>query len=367
MILKIYITIKIYIKSLISNCFINFSSLLFLPIAMVGIMGLVGSSMFNGSNNIEKTDVFIVDNDRSSYSSNLIDFVKGDLKSIASIVDNKDDASIEISIPKGYSKQIKSNSSGTIYLENIGRKVNNISTISKLIDKYHEKLYISNIYGTYSNIFKQMYFNNSIESNYIDNVGSQSSYQFHTITCLGLMVIMAIISNYNSNNSDLYVGLQKRITSQPLSKFELIAYDSLAIFIQSFIFTVLYVFFFRAIKVNFMGNIFILLLISAVTSLFVTSISIFLISIFPKKIGTLVVYILLSLQFLFGGIAYGLSNFLDSFSMLSPTKLISDMFTNYNTTGNFSSFSSSFLICIAISLILLVVSIVKEKYFRREI
>ncbi len=69
----------------------------------------------------------------------------------------------------------------------------------------------------------------------------------------------------------------------PITRVQFLIYDFVGLWIYSFIFLLLYVLFFRILGITFKGNFAILLLLCALSSYFMTSISTFVTSFLVKN------------------------------------------------------------------------------------
>ncbi|GAA0228600.1 ABC transporter permease [Metaclostridioides mangenotii] len=367
--MKIYISIKTFFKGIKNNFIMYIVTLLLLPLFLAGFMGAITDGMFKNPADIEKFNVNIVDKNNTAYSENLKNYIKNDLNGLVNIVKNENDSNIEILIPGDYSSNVESKTPSNIYIKEIDDKNRNKSTIiSGVLDNYHEMLYLNKVKAADNNNFKQIFTKKALATEYIKPDIMPNSYEFYALSLLGFLVIMMIMSNAVSAHLDQYTGLYKRTYSLPVSRVELLFHNTLSIFLYSFIFLTLYIMFYRFLGITFKGNFAVIIWLSAVASIFVAALSNFISSVFPKKIGTVFTYLLLVLEVVFGGMLNGFSDSLiDKFSNLSPTYLINEMFSNFNLYNNYANISTTVNTCIIVSLVLIVLTVVKEKFSWREI
>ncbi|WP_243113297.1 ABC transporter permease [Romboutsia sp. Marseille-P6047] len=249
-------------------------------------------------------------------------------------------------------------------MKELHKKSSNFSSIAKnIIDNYHEELYFSDV-GT-----------SFIESKFVDSNISKSSSEYFAISLLGFLIISMIFNNtasgYDGEVSNSYIGeysgLNKRIYSMPISRVSKLILSFVNLFIYSLIFLILYVFINRFLGTAFTGNIFLLIIICLITSIFIASISKFISSFIPKKYGVIITCILSFAELILGGTFVPFYEDLSKFYTLSPTHIINNLFTNYSVYDNFSSISTSCILILLISSILFILSAIKEKYHWREI
>ncbi|HCQ6015621.1 TPA: ABC transporter permease, partial [Clostridioides difficile] len=236
-----------------------------------------------------------------------------------------------------------------------------------ILDTYHEKLYLNNSQKLSSEDFSKLFNKNSIDTSIIKNNVKQNSYEYFALVSLGFFAIIFIMNSILSNYVSESKGLSKRLYSIPVTRVQFLIYDFIGFWIYSFIFLSLYVLFFRTLGVTFKGNFVILALLCALASYFMTSISTFITTFFSKKYGTVIVYALLFLQTVFGGIFSIVNDVFTKFTSLSPTYLIGTLFSNYETFKTIDSIESLIFTCLIASTVLIALSIVKEKYKWREV
>ena len=365
--MKLYGSLKIFFKALKSNFLINLSYFLILPLALAFFMGMIEEKLYESPIKTDPVSITIVDNDNSTYSGYFKDFCKNNLSEVVKIEKNKDDAELEVSIPKGYEKHILNKTQTNIEIKELDSS-KYTTLIQNLFDNYHETIYLSSLENSLNkNNLEEIFNKSSINTQIVKSNIKQNSYEFFAITMLGFLAITFITNNVVANYISDSNGIVKRNYSLPIGKVELLIHDIVTSTIYAFIFILLYAVFFRFLNIAFTGNIVILIAIVFAISLFISSVTSFLYNFFNKTIGQLLAYILMMAQILFGGMLSGFSEVLDSFSNLNPCYIITEMFTNYDVYNTFSSVSNYFYLCFIMSIILIVVTSLKVKYSWREI
>ncbi|MCC0708285.1 MULTISPECIES: ABC transporter permease [unclassified Clostridioides] len=365
--MKLYISVKTMLKGLKSSFMISLLYFLALPLLLAWFLGMVTGDMFQNPIKTEPISIVVYDKDSSKLSSNLTNFLKGDLSSVLKINKDDSDADLKLTIPKGYENNILNEKSNTLNIEKLGTNDDLAILLQNILDTYHEKLYLNNSQKLSSEDFSKLFNKSSIATSIIKSDIEQNSYEYFALVSLGFLVIIFIMNNILSNYISESKGLSKRLYSMPITRVQYLIYDFVGLWIYSFIFLLLYVLFFRILGITFKGNLAILTLLCALSSYFMTSISTFVTSFFSKKYGTFIVYMLLFLQTIFGGIFNMISETFTKFTSLSPTYLIGALYSDYESFNTLSSISNLIVTCLVASTILIIFSIVKEKYKWREI
>lgn len=365
--MKLYISVKTMLKGLKSSFMLNLIYFLALPLLLAGFLGMVTEDMFQNPIKTEPMSIVVYDKDNSKLSNNLTNYLKDDLSSVLKIQKDYSDADLKLTIPKGYENNILKEKSNTLSIEKLGTRDDIAVLLQNILNTYHEKLYLNNFQKLSSEEFSKLFNKSSIANSIIKSDTEQNSYEYFALVSLGFLVIIFIMNNILSNYISESKGLSKRLYSMPITRVQFLIYDFVGLWIYSFIFLLLYVLFFRILGITFKGNLATLTLICAISSYFMTSISTFVTSFFSKKYGTFIVYILLFLQTIFGGIFNMISEAFSKFVSLSPTYLIGTLYSDYESFKTLNSISNLIVTCLIISTILIILSIVKEKYKWREI
>ncbi|MDI7815163.1 ABC transporter permease [Clostridioides difficile] len=365
--MKLYISVKTMLKGLKSSFILNLIYFLALPLVLAGFLGMVTESMFQNPIKTDLTSIVIYDKDNTKLSSNLTGYLKNDLSSILTVQKDDSKADLKLTIPKGYENNLLNEKSNTLSIEKLKSSDNIAILLQDILDTYHEKLYLNNSQKLSSEDFSKLFNKNSIDASIIKNNVKQNSYEYFALVSLGFLVIIFIMNNILSNYINESKGLSKRLYSMPVTRVQFLIYDFVGLWIYSFIFLLLYVLFFRILGITFKGNFAILTSLCALSSCFMTSISTFVTAFFSKKYGTVIVYALLFLQTVFGGIFSMVNDVFTKFTSLSPTYLIGTLFSNYETFKTIDSIGSLIFICLIASTVLIALSIIKEKYKWREI
>ncbi|MEF9992600.1 MAG: ABC transporter permease [Romboutsia sp.] len=361
--MKLLANIKLFIKSIKSNFFVNLIYFLGLPLVLSLVFGNIMNIVFGNPIETEVTPISIVDNDNSIESENFTKFIENDLKDLFQITPKKDSADFEVIIPNNYEESILKSNFTTIEINELKTRGDVLTLLSNIIDNYHENLYTSRLASTnIGDIFNKT----SLETSYVDVDVSMDSQKYFAISMITLLAMIFITNNVAITYLGESNGLSKRIYSLPLKRTTQLIHDTIILWIYSFIFVLAYVLIHRYLKIAFTGNIFLLILICGASSLFIATCSSFITSFLSKTFANIIVTILFIAQIFFGGTFGPISDFLQKFVQISPLYLINELFTKYSNFDNFSSLSATFILCLAVSLVIFMASFVKEKYRWRE-
>lgn len=357
--MRLLYTIKYFLKGFKNNIFLNLGYFLVLPLVLAIFMSSIFDMQFKSPIKTEVSPIFVTDNDKTSSSKALIEFINSDLKYLFEIQSTKDDAYLEIVIPDNYEHSIENNKS--MYIDLVNLKTNNSIDVlmQNILDKYHEQIYLSKLDSDKN--LDELFSKSSLTTNYITSSNNKSAKEYFAVSMLGYLILLFILNNVHIGYLSDTNGFNKRFYSMPIKRTTLLLYDCVILFLYSFVVLMLYILANRFLNMAFLGNLIPLIFICLIVSIFMSCASNFLSVFLPKKLGLPLLYILMIVQTIFGGAFFPIDSIV--MQKLSPLYFITDLFNNYNCI---STNSSSILICLAFSIILFLASCIKEKYAWRE-
>ncbi|MBO3443610.1 ABC transporter permease [Clostridium sp. CCUG 7971] len=352
--MRFFYTIKFFFKGLKSNLLLNLFSFLILPLGLSWLFGMMGKMEFQNPNIVEVTPIVMTDKDNSTYSKSLVNFIENDLNTLFKITNKDENVDLEIVIPNNYEESILNNKSSNIEIKELTTRGQLSSLMKNILDDYHQNLYYKNTSSSF------------IESTTIDSEIKTTSTEYFAVSFLGFLGIMFIMFMSNGEYLSESNGIKKRYQSMPISRCTQLIYEFISSILYFLIFILLYLLSFRCFNISFTGNLFTLILLAVITSIFIASISSFLGVFFSKKYGLIIVYTLMMAVFVLGGIITPFVDALASLSKLSPLYLITNLFTKFNIYNSFEHLLNPIIIILAMSITLLIASLLKEKYSWRE-
>lgn len=360
--MRLLANIKMLFKSLKSNLLLTFGTFLFVPLILSMVLGNMLDVAFKNPITVEAVPVKIIDNDKSIASKALKDFINNDIKDLFYI--SNDDADLSLVIPKNYEDSIKNQKPISITINQLNPKGSGSNQLKDIIDGYHENLYLSslNLDSKTSSIFSKP----SIDTTLIKSKEIQSSREYYAISMIVFLLVIFMSNNVAGTYLGESNGISKRMYSMPIKRTTQIIYDIFLSVIYSLIFVILYILINRFFNIAFDENLISLFIVSLVACILVACISTFISSFFSKKLGIIFVNIIMIIQIVLGGIFMPVSDNLAVFSKISPLYLINELFMEFTTTNTLSSISSTIFITLGISLLLFIVTFIKEKYSWRE-
>lgn len=360
--MKLLANIKMLFKSLKNHLLITFGTFLGIPLILSLALGNMLDFAFKNPITIEAVPIKITDNDNSSASKALKDFINNDIKDLFYI--NDADADLNLVIPKNYEESIKNQKPISIIINQSKPKGHVADQLKDIIDGYHENLYLVslNLDTDTSSIFSKP----SIDTTLIKSKEIQSSSEYYAISMLVFLLVMFMSNNVVANYLGESNGLSKRMLSMPIKRTTQIIYDIFISVIYSLIFVILYILINRVLNIAFDENLISLFIVSLVACVFVACTSIFISSFFSKRFGVMFINIIMVIQIILGGTFVPVSDSIYAFSKISPFYLINELFMKFTTNNNLSSISSTIFITLVISLLLFIVTFIKEKYSWRE-
>lgn len=348
--------VKTTLKGMFANGIIIIAYFVLLPVILAGVMGFMQGSTHDNPLKLKKVTVSIVDEDKTKMSQSLIEFLKSeDIQELVAI--SNEDSNCDLIIKEGYEKNLISLNKGNIVIKKNNNERNTaIETLKVILDKYHKGMYVGLSGGSQEELEK-LNDNKAVESTIIDVEENISSYRMMSSSMIGFVVTMLIYGLIEGSYSKQSVNLSNKIRSTPTSRLGLLISDLATNFIYCFIIMSVYVLFFRFTRVNFTGNIFSLTLILGVSSLFMSTISIMVLSLFGPKYGKIVGVIMFLIPVASMEMFSGVESILSSFSVTHLIIKVVNWFTLY---GTLKGVYSSILILFGLSVIFFIISMIKE-------
>ncbi|MGL5766095.1 MAG: hypothetical protein ACRCX8_10695, partial [Sarcina sp.] len=164
----------------------------------------------------------------------------------------------------------------------------------------------------------------------------------------GFIISMLIYYSILGSTMGPSISIERRVRALPLKKSTQYMYEYLGMIVYSFIIIGAYVFFFKGIGLSFKGNIFTLLFLVFIASVFVASTT-SLIGTFKKKIAK-IVGSMLFLLFVAGSESFGAMG--GSVGITSPTASFESAFVQFNNVQNISGNEKALIITLILGLIL---------------
>lgn len=348
--------VKTTLKGMFANGIITIAYFVLLPVILAGVMGFMQGSTHDNPLKLKKVTVSIVDEDKTKMSQSLIEFLKSeDIQELVAI--SNEDSNCDLIIKEGYEKNLISLNKGNIVIKKNNNERNTaIETLKVILDKYHKGMYVG-ISGGSQEELEKLNDNKAVESTIIDVEENISSYRMMSSSMIGFVVTMLIYGLIEGSYSKQSVNLSNKIRSTPTSRLGLLISDLATNFIYCFIIMSVYVLFFRFTRVNFTGNIFSLTLILGISSLFMSTISMMVLSLFGPKYGKTVGIIMFLVPIASMEMFSGVESILSSFSVTHLIIKVVNWFTLY---GTLKGVYSSILILFGLSVIFFIISMIKE-------
>ena len=327
--MKVLYYMKTTLKGMFANGLITIAYFVLLPVILAGVMGFMKSSTHDNPLKLKKVTVSIVDEDKTKMSQSLIDFLKSeDMQELVTISD--EESNCDLIIKEGYEKNLTSLNKGNIVIKkNNNERKTAIETLKVILDKYHKSMYVG-ISGGSQEELERLNDNKAVESTIIDVEENISSYKMMSSSMIGFVVTMLIYGLIEGSYSKQSVDLANKIRSTPI---------------------------FRFTGVNFTGNILSLTLILGVSSLFMSTISMMVLSLFGPKYGRIVGVIMFLIPLASMEMFSGVESILSS---LSVTHLIIKIVNWFTLYGTLKGVYGSILILFGLSVIFFIISMIKE-------
>lgn len=352
--MKLFMHLKITFKGMIKNGVVTVAMCILFPIVLAGFMGFLSDSIGSNPLKLKQLSLNVIDEDNSSSSLALIDFLKGEeMKELIEITD-KGDADLIIS--KGYEESVLAPKNNNIKIIEREKGHMVINTLKVILDKYHKSIYMSISGGNLEDL-NTISSANVIENTIIDYKKDMSSYEIMASSMSAFVIIMLLNTFIQGNYADISKNLERRIKATPISRARYFIYDYIALFCYSFVIILCYTMFFRFAGIAFRGNPLSLIAIVLIASALVSSLSKFVCNFFGEKYGKAVGIFLYILPFIGMEMFSGQVNII---SKLAPTHYISKALETFNLNGSIAEVQSELLIILGVSFLLFIIVVIKE-------
>ena len=352
--------IKTTLKSMFSNGVITIAYFILFPILLASFMAFFQDNVHENPLKLKDVKVQISDKDNSEMSLKLAELMRSsDLKEFVNLVDK--DADIELVINKGYEKNLLGLDGGNIVINKLedGRELA-IDTLKTILDKYHENMYVV-ISGGNALELNNISTQSIIDETTIDTVEGANNYEKIIASMLGFVIALLMSTIIQSGYVDISMKLDKRVNSTPITKLQLLIYDTVALFVYAFIILSAYVFFFRIVGLSFKGNILDLIILILTGTTMVTLVSKTVTYVLGANYGKVIGVIFYTIPLISGEMFLGEGN---KFSILSPTHYLNNAFSIYNSTVSIDGTGKWLLIILGVSVAMYLAAIIKASIKR---
>lgn len=347
--------IKTTLKSMFSSILVLIANFILFPILMACFMGFMQSSAGSNPLELKQTSISIIDEDNTEMSQKLKDMLSSEeLSKFIEIDDEEPD--FDLKIEKGYEEEVLSLQEGKITInKNIKNRELTAQTIKVILDNYHKNLYAV-ISGDGLGDLNTILNSEIIKNTTIDKIETNNTYEKMATLMISYVISYLMIVLIQSSYSDKSISIDNRMISLPITKVQILIYDSIGVFIYSFVVIVTYVMFFRIIDLGFRGSLISLFVLAIISSIFITAIVKAISTIFGGKYGKIVGSIVFMIPIISGEIfGFGIKNI----TVISPTHYLNNAFNLYNMNGNLQECGKWITIVILISAVIYSAAIVK--------
>lgn len=373
--MKLLAFLKVTLKGIIRELPIFLLSYAVYPLVIALVMSFAQQDMFTPVINNPIFSIIIVDEDETPSSKNLVSFLTNEevSKVITVITDEDEDFDYTLRIPVNYENSLLGQNSVSVTVEAEEKASSSKGNLLvNIVDKYNSELsqglVIQNSIMNPSlskkqqeilaleinEMFSEIYNSNSIESNIHKVRKGLNSYEYYSITFLSFIFVIFIMAIINSDAAWKEVGLNSRIMSTSITKYQYFNYNLMSNYLTIIVANLFYVFAYRFSGLSFKGSLPLLLLIILVQSFMITTIGTLISTLFKKGIAQALLQIFLIYNLIFGGMIGPLDKMAGNriFVILArykPDILISNTYKNYLLNNNISSISNYLLIIVGIS------------------
>ncbi|MDT8718899.1 ABC transporter permease [Clostridium sp. 19966] len=383
--MKILVYVKLIFKSTVKNMAALLFVYIMFPVVLSLIVGYAQKYTMNPSLEINRLKVYVADQDDTDYSKAMKNvFSDNEVKKLLDIKDNEKEAGYTVTIPKGYEINVLGEKEAKVNIKvNSSGNDNNVSIISQILESYNKSL--SHQLLIWRNIDKEAISqedkkqllskvqadineNNAkelIENNIVKNKKSLNSYEYYSTSFLAFMFVMmagnVVIASFMEKEN----GMEKRMMSAPITRFEYFNYNMVMNFIFSFIFYLIYILVFRFLRLSFDCSLLLLVIAVFVQSMLTVALSAILWSFTSKKFSTAFISAITIAQMLIGGMFIPPEKIniqvFKALNEFSPGILLTKSYNNLIIYNSFQSIAPYIGIMIILSIIMYGVSLIGVK------
>ena len=386
--MKLLAYIKLTIKQTIRDAGTLFVVFSLFPLLLGGMVSYFQTDVFVPVTEIQRIEISIKDEDNTPLSKRLNEFLDSDL--LKDVVEVKNDGSkvkYEVNITKGYEAALVNQTEAEVTVKSLVKeKTTNApsSFLSSLIDRYNQEvsqsllidkkareLYPSaeeanNAAAAIRADLYSAYRTNAFRSRIIPVERNLSSYEFYSVSTVGFMLIMLIMSLAAGVFIERENGLFNRVLSTRISRIEYFNYNLASCSLFALLLNLVLVFSYRLMGLSFKGNLWLLLLIVLAQSILATSVIAVLLAFFNKKSSMVFMNIVLIAHVIMGGMFLPfekISNnpILKNMNNYAPDILSSRMYKSYILYNDFSRISADLAAMLGVALVFYAISVVKVK------
>lgn len=382
--------LKAYIKLTFIQTIREFPALFLIfgvfPLLLSGVLAYVQNDAFTPKLAVSKMEIRLIDEDKTSFSQSLTDYLRSnELQKVITIANEKQKPQLEVIIPNGYGNGLISTKEASIKIKALEKGTGTeLAILSQIIDRYNEEasqqLLISNsiqklelnesekvqLSNSINMELQKIYSSDSINSNFVTLMKSLTSYEFYSISMLGFMFIMLIMTMTAGVFTEKENGLYNRIISTSLSRNQYFDYTQVSNFIFALILNIAYVFSYRLTGLSFQGPLPLLVLIIMVQSLLATTAAGVLLAFLNKRTVMIGMNVILIAQMVLGGSFFPFEKLssnliLKNLNNFSPDVLLNKAYKSYIIFGSFDSIKYNLLSMLFISALFYILSRIKVR------
>jgi ABC-2 type transport system permease protein len=346
------------------------------PIAISAMMAYFQKDLFTPTTEIPKMNISLFDEDKSQLSNNIINFFNSEaMQKLVEVTEDKDKADYEILIPKSYEEELINNKKNTITVKvKKDASASSGEILSNIIDRYSEDINLQllinknvkndAIINSITKDINKIYTSDTFKTDFLQLKKNLSSYEYFSVSLLGFMFLMLIMSLAASFYLERENGMYERVMSTAITKAQYFNYNLISCFIFALMLNAVYIFTYRILGLSFKVSIPLLLILIFVQSLLATAATALIVAFLNKKNSTIVMNVIMLLQVIIGGSfipveQIGASKFFIQLAKFSPDALISKAYRNLLIYDNLSSITYYVIGMLVVSILFYVISIVK--------
>ena len=355
---------KINLKSILMQWKMLVVSFVMMPLMMILMLGFFSNQGLHAED-LKKTKITFEDKDNSVLSQELMQIFNNDFFEIT------EEAEYIIVIPDNYEQDVLAGNKANLTIAaQDDRSQTKENMITTYLEAYNKEISLYLNLNNYKLENKQELINklNSIdysslfETKTLETEHKLTAYETTAISISGFVIITILTNLGVGIYQQAGTGLEKRTHSLPVSRNKMLLLDFVDYFFIAIIEMIFFLLPLIVLGLAFQNVIPLLIPVILLAAIITSSLALFITTIAGKKYGTIVLYLLMYAELLFGGIFASFNvDFLTNMKGYSPGSIVSSILENLLLNQNFEGMSNYFVVGLVLAVVALVISYIKNK------
>ncbi len=356
------------------------------PLLLSLLMGFVQQDMFTAVVSEPLFAINIIDEDNSLQSGALSEYLSlAEFTEIFTTVDDGEEHEYTLRIPSGYGAGLLGKGEATIKVEIKEKaKLSSAMILAGIVDSFNEEVsqvLIVNraieamdredweqqiLIGEFNSLLNDLDGQTLFETIPHTIKNNLDSYEYYSVSFFAFVFFFLLQSLIQGKGPAEEIGLRGRVLATPMTRVDYFNFNLATGILQVFVASLLYVGVYRLLGLSFQGSLPLLLLIVFIQALFIGVLGSFMVNVFTKRYGTILLQLFLMFQVLFGGMVGPLDKWSNSAmfqfaAKIKPILLFSNTYKDYILYNSMELLVGNLSILLGLFIVLYLVNIVIVK------